>query len=334
MKLLIVFLLAISFVGAGMVLAQAPGVPVESVQPLLQNEQLLEKAKALRETGRLLPAVKITEMLKLPQPCAIQLPVCGNKVLRGREVAEHARHGYVRVGWYFLCPKCDHWHLALSGGYAIAKNAVVTCHHCVQNNREMREGYFVAVDFKGNVLPVTAVLAKSQSMDAAILRVEGGEFTPLPLNESVAPGDPAYCLSDPLEQLGYFSTGIVNRFFWRPDRHGAPGSIEELKALRVNVSTDWAPGSSGAAVLDECGNVIGHVSAIAPMAETGRAAALTPAEEKPKVPEKSEAPKPQPPRDRFGGAVLITLHEAVPARSILALVKSMVEAKPAEPPAK
>jgi hypothetical protein len=35
----------------------------------------------------------------------------------------------------------------------------------------------------------------------------------------------------------------------------------------MNVSTDWAPGSSGAAVLDGCGNAIGHVTEI--KAETG-----------------------------------------------------------------
>lgn len=308
-----------------MAFAQAPGVSIESTQPLFKNEPLIEKAKVLREAGKLLTTEKIAEMLKSPQPCAIQLPERGTKPLRGREVADHARSGYVRLGWYYLCPKCDHWHLLLSGGYAIAKDTVVTCHHCMQTNREMREGYFIAVDSAGNVLPVTAVLAKSQSMDAAILRVEGGEFTPLPLNDSVAPGDLAYCFSDPFDQLGYFSTGIVNRFFWRPDKNGAFNSLEELKSLRVNVSTDWAPGSSGAAVLDECGNVIGHVSTISPMAETGRPAALSPAEGKPKN---------QPPRDSFGSAVFITLHEAVPARSVIALAKSMAETKPAAPPAK
>ena len=66
------------------------------------------------------------------------------------------------------------------------------------------------------MLPVTAVLAKSKSMDAAILRVSGGRFTPLPLNDEVAPGDAAFCLSDPSGRSGYLSVGIVNRFYWLP----------------------------------------------------------------------------------------------------------------------
>jgi hypothetical protein len=82
--------------------------------------------------------------------------------------------------------------------------------------------------------------------------------------------------------------------------------LESLLTLRVNVSTDWAPGSSGAAVVDECGNVIGHVATIAPLAEGGN--------------NRNNAKKPN---DRFDGATLITLHEAIPAAAIKALVDQM-----------
>lgn len=315
---------------------QAPGVPIESNGSLLQNAPLLEKAKVLREGGKLVLNIdKVKEQLATPTPATLELPAASTKPLAGREVAERARAGYLRVGWYYLCKKCDHWHLNLAGGYAIAKGAVTTCHHCVTPGNDMREGYYIAVDHKGDVLPVTAVLAKSHTLDAAILRVEGGNYTPLALNDNVAPGDVAYCYSEPLGQHGYFSQGIVNRFYWRGVNKGAtPGSLDELKNLRVNVSTDWAPGSSGAAVLDQCGNAIGHVSTISPLREGPRPGGRAP--ETPEKPadspaaassEKTEEKKPTPaPRvDRFGGATLITLHEAVPARS----VKALAEQKPA-----
>jgi hypothetical protein len=76
-----------------------------------------------------------------------------------------------------------------------------------------------------------------------------------------------FCLSDPLDERGYFSEGIVNRFYWKRAPKGDLESLDALKNLRVNVSTDWAPGSSGAAVLDQCGNAIGHVSTISPLSE-------------------------------------------------------------------
>lgn len=316
-------------------LAQAPGVRIESSSPQKADEPLLEKARVLREAGKFLTTTQISDQLKAPAPGPVLLPEIQTKPLRAREVADRARQGYVRVGWYYLCRNCDHWHLKLAGGYAIAPQTIATCHHCVEpTNGEMREGYLVAADAAGNIMPVTAVLARSKIMDCAILRVEGGRYTPLPLNPGVGPGDPAFCHSDPLGVLGYFSTGIVNRFFWLPNKGGAPGSNEELQFLRVNVSTDWAPGSSGAAILDECANVLGHVATISPMTEGRKPPAAAPAPKKSvekeapakdaegPTPAPKEAPQPKPqPTDRFGGATLITLHAAIPAQGALALVR-------------
>ena len=301
--------------------AQAPDVPIESNEPLMLNEALLEKAKVLRESGKLLTKEKIAGLLQSPVPAALTLPEPNTKPLAGREIAERARKGYLRLGWYYLCPRCDHWHLDLAGAYAISGDGAATCHHVVAPERDMREGYLIAVDHAGSVLPVTGILAKSQTMDAAILRIEGGEFSPLPLNDQVAPGDPAFCFSDPLGQLGYLSRGIVNRFYKNARTTAAPGSLDELKRLRVNVSTDWAPGSSGAAVLDECGNAIGHVSTISPLAEDEGKPAAPPAGAKRG---KAKAEKAAP--SRFNGTTLITLHEAVPARSVMALIRTMNEA--------
>ena len=361
-------LAAVAAVGAlactSTVRAQARGVLIESQLARGQDRSLLEQAGQLREAGKLVSKEVIARQLRTPVPGPIRLPKARSRRLRGREVAERARQGYVRLGWYFLCQRCEHWHFRAAAGYAIASDAVVTCHHCVEPDSSMREAYLVAVDAEGTVVPVTGVLAKSKTMDAAIVRVDGGRFTPLPLNDNVAPGDVAYCFSEPLGQSGYLSVGIVNRFYWRPSRSGKPGSLDEVKSLRVNASTDWAPGSSGAAVLDECGNVIGHVSTIAPLSEqqsvpgpksprgTPKSSEGTPEkeDETPKKPgDKSDehadsppqAPAPKPdqdkespaphspqPRDRFNGAVLITLHEAVPARGVLALAKTLPEGKP------
>jgi hypothetical protein len=99
---------------------------------------------------------------------------------------------------------------------------------------------------------------------------------------------------------------VVNRFYWY-GRPGKAGAAEEWDRLRLNVSTDWAPGSSGAAVLDACGNAIGHVTSIMPMRE-GRTAIPVEGEEGKTVK-----------RDRFQGATLITLRDATPARAMRTL---------------
>ena len=302
--------------------AQSRGVPIES-EGSAAPKSVLEQAEQMRLNGLLLKSDAVSAQLAAPVPGPVQLANALDKPLRPRDVAERARTGGVHVGWYYLCPDCNQWHASLLGGYAIARDAVVTGRHCVEPDKNpMREGYLIAVDSGGKVRPVTAVLAESKPMDAVILRVGGGDLTPLALNDNVAPGDLAYCLSDPLGQHGYFSVGTVNRFLWLPGRRGDPGSLEELNFLRVNVSTEWAPGSSGSAVLDDCGNVIGHVATIAPLAEEGRSS-----------PVKSSEKKTKPvAHDRFNGAVLITIHTAVPARGVMALARSL-NCPPAPPAA-
>ena len=323
----VIFLLAAMGMSAPVAWSQSKGVPIESDRSA-PSQAVLDQAERLRADGLLLQAEAITAQLETPVAGPVQLVNAQSSPLPAREVAARARASGVHVGWYYLCSSCNRWHAKLLGGYAIARDAVVTAHHCVDPEKTpMREGYLIAVDSSGKVRPVTALLAGSKDMDAVILRVGGSDLKPLALNDNVAPGDAAYCLSDPLGQNGYFSQGIVNRFLWLHGRKGVPGSLEELGFLRMNVSTEWAPGSSGAAVLDECGNVIGHVATILPLTEKGHSApAKAPESKSGNEPEKSDSKNPAPkpsPQDRFNGAVLITLHAATPARGVLALVRSL-----------
>jgi S1-C subfamily serine protease len=274
--------------------AQAPGVPIESAAPLNQNGELLKKLAALRETGRALDAAAAKAALQKPTPAAITLPPCRTTPLRPAEVWETAQGSRLRVGWHFLCHKCDHWHVNLAGGYPITADGVVaTCYHVAEPGADIREGRLVAVDGAGHVYPVTSVIARSRTMDACILRVEGLKSEPLPLNDQVRPGDPAFLLSNPLEVSGYFTAGMVNRFFW--NKGASPGGEGELKQLRMHVSTDWAPGSSGSPVLDVCGNAISHVAVIAHLGEG-----------------KNSTGKP---------VAHLTVHEGIPARSLMWLLK-------------
>jgi hypothetical protein len=66
------------------------------------------------------------------------------------------------------------------------------------------------------------------------------------------------------------------------------------------VSTDWAPGSSGSAVLDDCGNVIGHVSTISSVRDEATPKAQDSSAEKPAA---------------------MVFHEAVSARDVLLLTR-------------
>jgi hypothetical protein len=165
----------------------------------------------------------------------------------------------------------------------------------------MKEGGLVAANDDGKLFAVTEILAASRSADTCVIQLDGEGFSPLPLNTNAFPGDAAFCFSDPFDRRGYFSQGIVNRFYTLPGRRrlNAPASATFLPT-RLHVSTDWAPGSSGSAVVDECGNAIGFVSTIATAGEED----VGDPEETPKDP-----------------GTFIVFHEAVGVRDVLTLIK-------------
>jgi S1-C subfamily serine protease len=269
--------------------AQAPGVRIvrDRVEP---SAETVKQANEARAAGRLLDKEVVRGQMtrthhdvKLPAPAKLELPA--------RQIWERAQAAYVRVGWHYLCKRCDDWHQNLSGGYFVTEDGVVaTCHHVVAPKEDHREAYLIAVSALGEFWPVKEVLAANAVADAALLRVDTGrKMKPLPLNIEVHPGDSAWCFSDPLGRSSYFSQGIVNRFF-ELRRNG-----EWVR--RMDVSTDWAPGSSGSAVLDRSGNAIGHVSEISAVGNARNKSANQPAK------------------------TLITFHHAARAADVLALAR-------------
>lgn len=300
------------------VLAQAPGVPVYQEGPGVDPELAVRKqAQARMKRGGLLPMAAVAEQVQR-KSCQLSLPKPGTSRLETRELWRRARAAHVRVGWFYLCKDCKEWHVELSGGYAIAANAVVTCGHVVGNGKDesMREGYLIAVDEEDHLLPVAEVLACNAATDTAIVRLETDQLKPLPLGRDVVPGDPVLCFSDPLDRRGMLTTGVVSRFMQRPFLRDEELTAEELakrhlmeQPVFVQVTADWAPGSSGSAVLDYCGNVIGHVSEV----QTELEDAVEVASEKKGKDEAAPTPLP---------GTVIVFHDAIAASNVLALIKA------------
>lgn len=222
----------------------------------------------------------------------------GSQPMRGRDIADRAAKAYVRAGWIYHCTRCDKWHVRIAGGYAIASNTVVTALHVMATPDTIKNGEGWPVVIRGNdeFLPITSVLAADERADTVILRLANAHLAPLALSASAQIGDAAFCYSDPRGVRGYFSNGIINRFYNRPG-----GSSRNPADQRFNVSTDWAPGSSGAAILDDSANVIGHVTRIKPLFGAKSDDADDHAQ---------------------GAATLMNLHEGVPASCVLKLIEA------------
>lgn len=289
---------ALANLGKAPVTGTTPVEPKTSVEPKAaatepNPDPLAKKARALQEKGELMTAEKFTEALKQPAPSSIALPPPGTQPLRAREIADRAAAAHVRAGWIYQCTKCSNWHSNLAGGYAIARDTIVTAHHVLDAPATMKPGTGCPVIVrKGDeIIPIRGIIAADESSDTIIVRVGVNDLRPLSLVGDVRTGDTVYCLSDPRGVSSYFSTGIVNRHYTREK-----GSADDPRDQRLHVSTDWAQGSSGAAVLDECGNAIGHVSKIRTLYGA-------------KQPDTSTAPS------------VMSLHEAVPASCVLRLLE-------------
>jgi hypothetical protein len=317
---------------AAAALAQAPDVPIRAqTQKALQAEEdaIGKQVAALVAGERLATTATAEGWCRTPTARTLQLPPPNQQELAPAALAMQARRSQLRVGWCFLCTHCDHWHTAMGLGYALtADGAVATCAHALlRPPMEVRDARLIAVTNDGTVHPVTAVLANDEGMDAAIVAIDlptgTAPLVPLPLATDVRPGDLAWCWSRPLEQRDFFGTGMVNRFYLDRDvaeEHGRD-SLPFLAAVRMDVDMPWAPGSSGAALLDRRGNAIGHVSEIRPLSNgmpaPGMPGALTAAE----VAERGNEPDPELDKPATLGDLearqpMITLHTAVPARGL------------------
>ena len=266
-----------------------------------RTSALVEKARALVAQSKIPSAETFLDMLRNPRPSPVELLPASTSPMRASDLARQAASAHLRVGWVYRCTKCSNWHTNLAGGYAIAPDTVVTAYHVLESppeNMQPGTGFPVIVRGEEDIVPITAVVAADRGQDTIILRALSMDLTALPLAEKIAVGDEVYCLSDPFGQRCIFTAGIVNCL----DGH-AEGSADKTAGRRLIVSTDWAPGSSGSAVLDSFGNSVGHVDTVQTFASQKK-----PAREGKSTPDLPEA--------------VLTLHFAVPASSVRALLES------------
>ncbi|MEO6597375.1 MAG: serine protease [Planctomycetota bacterium] len=239
--------------------AQEPG-PVVDDEALEQRIEAL--CRALLEQGKLVPCSKLVSQLAEARSCA--LPRAAERTVELEPVLlhDHVRRSVRIVGHYYLCTQCDEWHFSGASGFCVGANgAIATCAHVVAADETMREAYLVVADLAGNVWPVESVLAGDVGADVAVVKTAEQDCVPLPMRRSVRVGARVYCLSHPDHQFGFFSEGLVARWFTQrdlaPERVVTPPDVALPKRLWLHVTCEFAKGSSGAPIVDTTGTVVG-----------------------------------------------------------------------------
>jgi S1-C subfamily serine protease len=185
------------------------------------------------------------------EPIHVDVLPPADRPLRGDELFERVRKSVVVMAGLEPRTEGPGHDLSLATGFVIHPTGlVVTNYHVV----DLPGAPVLAAQMPdGIVHPVTEILAVSPFADIAVCRLDGVDgLTPLPLLADARPGLRLHALSHPDGALYSLTEGILSRsFVYRAD-----GQAKTMFTTTV----DFAVGSSGGPLVDDCGNVVGMVS--------------------------------------------------------------------------
>jgi serine protease Do len=176
--------------------------------------------------------------------------VPGEKTLSSPEIFARAMRGVLLVGHLYQCGKCDKWHPNIAGGVVIDPSGLAVTNFHVMDAPKAE--VFGAMTADGEVFPIVEVLAASKSDDLAIIRLKTGgkKLEAIALAGDDPVGSEVRVISHPDGRFYTCSEGIVARYYFEP----------QAKAPRVQITADYAKGSSGSGVFNDRGALLGLVS--------------------------------------------------------------------------
>ncbi|NLR77309.1 serine protease [Chitinophaga eiseniae] len=221
-----------------------------------------------------------------PKGAAITTLRAGRKPLDGASIYARRKQSVFIIGKLQKAQAAGAMNFDLIGtAFAISTNGIcVTNYHVLKDilqkplpGNDNDSLYFIIAP-DGHVHFIDRILAYSQNNDIAVFHIntQSMPLVPLPLGRPAETGDPVYCLSHPLGYFYYFSHGIVARNV-TIDKQAAAAGYNPLgkPPVRMEITADYAIGSSGGPVLDKCGNLIGIVSSTAPISTDQGKGAMT-----------------------------------------------------------
>jgi serine protease Do len=251
--------------------------------------RITNAACKLLKRGELVPLEKLRGQLQQRSHHLRNAPPAREK-LAPPDLYDRMRESTLAVGAFYRCPDCDDWHFNGSTGFAVAADGIIStcCHVVMGQDEEIKEGYLIAADATGRVFPVQSVLAADRESDTCFIKIKAAGLKPLSLRANVRTGERVYCLSHPGGNHFMFTEGMVARVTRSReevlDDNGKTNGLLTRPILFLNVTTEYAPGSSGAPVVDEAGNVVGQVVSLTDAGEPGADATDAKAPASPSVP--------------------------------------------------
>ncbi len=205
---------------------------------------LSRQVQQLNDAKKLTPIKVLREQLARTE-CKVRLPSPPQKAMTAPELYRRAQENVLVHCHLYLCGKCSKLHVNASTCFPLTADGV-----CVANYHSFTNSNTVAMAVAtrdGSVFPVTEVLAVSRRDDIVIFRAATGKVAPLALATAEV-GEPVAVLSHPSGRFYVLTQGAVARYCLD---HGAP---------RMQITADYAVGSSGGPVLNAAGAAVGMVA--------------------------------------------------------------------------
>jgi hypothetical protein len=248
--------------------ASQSGLPRFVINDDTFTDQITRAGERLLREHKLLPLESLREQVHT-KGTALRLATVSSEKLENPDLYDRLRASTLAVGTFYKCPECGNWHFSSSAGFVVSGDGIVCtcCHVLLEEDEQIKESYLLAADGAGHVFPVQSVLAADPEADTCLIRIKATGLKPLPLRPGIRPGETVYCLSHPGGYFFMFTQGLVSRVNERThsdtDEHEKSDRTLSRPILLLNITAEFAPGSSGAPVVDSCGNVVGQVASIA-----------------------------------------------------------------------
>ena len=207
-------------------------------------------AEALVAAGKAVPVATLLADTGVV-PTKVDLLPRAERPLTAQEIFERVQPAVVVMASLEPDPDTGEDELTLASGFVIHPSGIIVTNFHVVDAPDAP--VLVAMTAAGRVFPVTKILAVSPAADIAICRLEGADDLPaLPLVPDARPGQRLHALSHPDGAFWSLTEGILSRY---------ASYREDGRTTRMFTTTaDFAVGSSGGPLVDDCGNVVGMVS--------------------------------------------------------------------------
>lgn len=157
-----------------------------------------------------------------------------------------ARNATLVLGHLYLCGKCDNYHGNVAGGVVISPDGLVLTNYHVMDSKEAV--VFGAMTAGGQIFGIEKVLAASKRDDVALVKLLDAKDLPfVPLCPKISAGDELFVLSHPDGHFYTLTRGYLARKYLIPK--------EQIQ--RLQITADFAKGSSGSGIFNVRGELIG-----------------------------------------------------------------------------